>query len=68
MLVLSRKTNEEICIGPNIYVTVLAIQGGKVRLGIEAPTEVPIRRSELQNWSVSDARDVPIDANCEAIP
>ena len=68
MLVLSRKTSEVICIGPNIYVTVLAIQGGRVRLGIEAPTEVPIRRSELQNWSFSDEQDVPTTANCEAIP
>ena len=67
MLVLSRKTNEEICIGPNIYVTVLAIQGGKVRLGIEAPAEVPIRRSELQNRRCSDERDVPTHANCEAV-
>jgi len=68
MLVLSRKTNEVICIGPNIYIRVLAIQGGKVRLGIEAPTEVPIRRSELQNWRCSDERYVPSHANCEAIP
>ena len=68
MLVLSRKTNEVICIGPNIYVTVLAIQGGRVRLGIEAPQDVPIRRAELQEWSCSYELDVSTDANCEAIP
>ena len=68
MLVLSRKINEVICIGPNIYVRVLAIQGGKVRLGIEASRDVPIRRAEIQDWSVPDARDVPSHANCEAIP
>ena len=59
MLVLSRKTNEAICIGPNMYVTVLAIQGAKVRLGIEAPRDVPIRRAELQEWSPSTSEVSP---------
>ena len=48
MLVLSRKTSETINIGNDITVTVLSIRGGKVRLGLEAPQEVPIIRSELQ--------------------
>ena len=42
MLVLSRKTSEVICVGPNISLTVLAIQGGRVRFGIEAPRDVPV--------------------------
>jgi carbon storage regulator len=67
MLVLSRKANEVICIGPDTYITVLAIQGGKVRLGIEAPRDVPIRRAELQEWSPSDERGVPATNRCEAI-
>jgi carbon storage regulator len=58
MLVLSRKTNEVICIGPNIYVTVLAIEGGRVRLGVDAPRDVPILRAELQEWSPSDKRGI----------
>lgn len=47
MLVLSRKENESIVIDGRIKVTVVAIQGGRIRLGIEAPKDVPICRSEL---------------------
>ena len=47
MLVLSRKPGEEIVIGNNIRLTVLAIDGGRVRLGFTAPAEVPILRYEL---------------------
>jgi carbon storage regulator len=47
MLVLSRKLGEKICIGENICVTVVDIDRGKIRLGIEAPREVPVFRQEL---------------------
>ena len=47
MLVLSRKPNESIFINENIVVTVLSIQGDKVRLGIEAPREMPVHRQEV---------------------
>jgi carbon storage regulator len=47
MLVLSRGINERIMIGHSIVVTVVQIQGGKVRIGIEAPPEVAIAREEL---------------------
>ena len=47
MLVLSRKVGEKIRIGDGIFVTVLASQGGRVRLGFTAPREVGIRRGEL---------------------
>ena len=49
MLVLTRKLNETIRIGPDIRVTVLAVKGGKVQLGLEAPREVPILRAELRS-------------------
>jgi carbon storage regulator len=49
MLVLSRKCEESIHISDNIVVTVLDIRGSKVRLGIVAPREIPVRRTELQN-------------------
>ena len=48
MLVLSRKTGERIAIGDSIVMTVLTIQGNKVRLGVEAPKEIKIVRQELQ--------------------
>ena len=47
MLVLSRKKNESIVINENIVITVVEIRGDKVRLGIQAPREVPIHRSEI---------------------
>jgi carbon storage regulator len=47
MLVLSRKLGEKIYIGDNICITVVDIDRGKIRLGIEAPRDVPIFRQEL---------------------
>ena len=47
MLVLSRKCNESIVIDENIVVTVIEVRGDKVRLGIQAPRDVPIHRSEI---------------------
>ena len=47
MLVLSRKPGEEIVIGDNIRLRVVAIRGTRVRLGITAPVETPILRHEL---------------------
>jgi carbon storage regulator len=47
MLVLSRKLGEKIFIGENIAITVVDVDRGKVRLGIEAPRDVPIFRQEL---------------------
>ena len=48
MLVLSRKVGERIWIGDEISITVVRITGGGVRLGIEAPTEMPVVREELK--------------------
>ncbi len=47
MLVLSRKKNESIVINDNITIVVVEIRGDKVRLGIEAPKEVPVHRNEV---------------------
>ena len=47
MLVLSRKRNESIMIGDDIEVSVLAVAGGKVRMGIEAPRDIPVFRKEV---------------------
>jgi carbon storage regulator len=46
MLVLTRKINQQITIG-EVVVTVLSMERGRIRLGIEAPVDVPIRRNEL---------------------
>ncbi len=47
MLVLSRRPNESIVINDKIVITVIEIRGDKVRLGIEAPRDVPIHRTEV---------------------
>ena len=47
MLVLSRQRDESIMIGDNIVVTIVDIRGDKVRLGINAPSEIPVHRQEV---------------------
>lgn len=47
MLVLSRQRDESIIIGDNITITIVDIRGDKVRLGIDAPKEVPVHREEV---------------------
>ena len=47
MLVLSRKKNEIIMVGDDIKIMIIDIRGDKVRVGIEAPKEVPVHREEV---------------------
>ena len=47
MLVLSRQRDESIMIGDNVVITIVDIRGDKVRLGIEAPGEIPVHRQEV---------------------
>ncbi len=47
MLVLTRKTNQTVLIGDEIEVTVLSVIGDKVRIGIQAPREIPVYREEV---------------------
>lgn len=47
MLVLSRQRDESIVIGDNVVITIVDIRGDKVRLGIEAPGEIPVHRQEV---------------------
>jgi carbon storage regulator len=61
MLVLTRKSNQSIMIGDEIEVSVLAIMGEKVRIGIEAPRSIPVFRKEVyleiqQDTSPDEAR------------
>ncbi len=47
MLVLTRKSNQSIMIGDDIEISVLSVVGEKVRIGIQAPTDVPVFRTEI---------------------
>ena len=47
MLVLTRKSNQSIVIGDDIEISVLAVMGEKVRIGIEAPRSIPVFRKEV---------------------
>ena len=58
MLVLSRKLGEKIFIGDNICITVVDIDRGKIRLGIEAPRDVSIYRQELLPDKPEDSQGV----------
>ena len=57
MLVLSRKLGEKIVIGDNILVTVVKIDRNQIRIGIEAPHEVPVYREEIL-----PAKAAPVEA------
>jgi carbon storage regulator len=66
MLVLSRKLGEKIFIGENICITVVDIDRGKIRLGIEAPREVAIYRQELLPHAQPAAVGGPVKAAAHA--
>jgi carbon storage regulator len=59
MLVLTRKVGQRLMVGEDVVVTVLSVRNGQVRIGIEAPRSVSIRREELEALPVaSDEPDL----------
>ncbi len=54
MLVLSRKKDEPIRIGDDVIITVVEIRGDKVRIGIDAPKEMPVHRQEVYEANQRD--------------
>ena len=59
MLVLSRHKNEAVMVGDNIRLTIVDIRGDKVRLGIDAPQEVPVHRQEVYDAILREHGKVP---------
>ena len=47
MLILTRRLGETLCIGDDVTLTVLGINGNQVRIGINAPKDVPVHREEI---------------------
>jgi len=67
MLVIARKPGERICLGDDITVTVLEINGSSVRLGLEAPPEVQIFRHEI--WlAIKAENQAAAEASTEEVP
>ncbi|MCU0705564.1 MAG: carbon storage regulator CsrA [Fimbriiglobus sp.] len=64
MLVLTRKTNEEIIIGDNIRITVVEVAPGRVKIGISAPKSVRVDRAEIHEKKQQEAA-IPV-ADCSA--
>ncbi|MFC1825505.1 carbon storage regulator CsrA [Thermodesulfobacteriota bacterium] len=64
MLVLTRKVNESITIGSNITVSLLEIRGNQARVGIEAPKDIPVNRTEISEKIIQEnieASKIPQD-------
>lgn len=67
MLVLSRKVGERIWIGDEIAVTVVRVSGGSVRIGIEAPHDLPVVREELKPEAGQSASSTGAPARPQAV-
>jgi len=67
MLVLSRKRHEEIVIDGRVVVKVVAIEGGKVRLGIEAPKGVRVNRREVEDLGGARPPPAATDDNAQVV-
>jgi carbon storage regulator len=63
MLVLSRRESEQIKLGDSIVVTVVRLGGDRVRLGIEAPSDVLVLRGELERHEVAKPSPRPLRAS-----
>jgi carbon storage regulator CsrA len=68
MLVLSRKVGEQIRIGSDVCVTVVSIKGNRITLGVDAPRDVRIDRSELAAKIASERTSVSAAAVSERLP
>jgi carbon storage regulator len=73
MLVLTRKSNQSIMIGDDVEVSVLSVMGEKVRIGIQAPQEIPVFRKEIyleihreEGGSASDADTPAVEQSAAA--
>ena len=64
MLVLTRKSNQSIMIGDDIEVSVLSIMGEKVRIGIQAPRDIPVFRKEVY-LEIQQERAATVDGSAD---
>lgn len=64
MLVVTRKPGEKLHIGANIRITVVEVKGNRIKIGIEAPVEVPVFREEIQERLVVPSQEY-MEARCK---
>ena len=64
MLILTRRTDEEIVIGPDITITVLAADSNQVKLGIAAPEEISVCRREVRESIAAEQAEDPVEVDC----
>ncbi len=68
MLILSRRESECIHLGDDIVVTIVRVNGDKVRIGVQAPPHVKILRTELElNWETRPFLEVPIPTEAPSL-
>jgi len=60
MLVLSRQRDESIIIGDNVVITIVDVRGDKVKLGIDAPKEIPVHRREVYEAILRENRQATL--------
>ena len=62
MLILTRKVGESVLIGNDISITILSVRGNQVKLGVEAPKEVSVRREEIYQ-RIKQMKDEQLDGS-----
>lgn len=67
MLILQRKPGESVRIGDNITVSIVSVDSGRVRIAIDAPTEIPILRSELLETIAVNQDSVVFDTSAREL-
>lgn len=63
MLILSRKTNEKICIGENITLTIIEVRGDQVKIGVDAPKDVKVFRHEVLQAIQSENKAAAVEGS-----
>ena len=64
MLILTRKTGESIMIGDSVLVKVLGVRAGQIKIGVDAPKDLPVHREEIYK-RIQEEQAAPDDLRCE---